>query len=531
MAQGTGQKCRWNKMRRFSSLFLAGLALTVLSWVAGPAAAQAPDESGVPEETVTVVPVEPTVAPEPTVSPINVVTPEPTVTSTDSVTPTPTPEVEDPLSDFEEFEDDGLTEDDINPCAAFEDEPDSPDPDDPENSDGPEEPVVVRPPAFTLVNGRCIPVAELARLLAGYEGAVAEEAEALIILREALEIVDELQTELDNIERDLGLAKLRTTAAEAEVRYANMRVELAQAESAIIEEELADNRIILRNQAVAFYITGGPSRVVEDTLSNTDDVNEVGSIRVYGSVIVEQRVLVLERVSFLDRRAKELAQSLEAARSDAEVAAADRVLAERFREAIRDYQRQVLSDAIEATEEQAEVVSSIQERRDSFADDLGLSAASGSAISLVLQPLGDGTASLADVEFMESPLEITRVSSGFGPRLHPIFGEVRLHSGLDFSSPAGAPIFATAPGTVVIASAQGGYGNAVVIDHGGGIATLYAHMSAFASVVGDEVETGDTIGFVGSTGFSTGPHLHFELRLDGLPVDALSVVDIDGTEQ
>ena len=427
------------------------------------------------------------------------------------------PDVEDRLA---EFEDDGLTAEDIHPCAEFEPEP--------ELSDL-VEPVTARPPTFTLVNGRCIPVVELARLLANYERAVAEEAAALITLRQALEVVDELQIELDHIEHDLGLAKLRTTAAEAEVRYAEMRVTLAQEESAAIAAELAESKAILREQALAFYITGGPSRVVEDTSSSTDDAKEVGSIQVYGAVIVERRGQILEHVSFLDLRARNLAQVLESAKQAAEAAATNRVAAERFYTGIRDHQREVLDDAIAATEDQADVIASIQQRRDRFAGQLGLTAAAGSAISQVLEPLGDGTASLADVEFMDSPLEFTRVSSSFGPRLHPIFGEVRLHLGIDFNSPAGAPILATAPGTVVIAGSQGGYGNVVVIDHGDGIATLYAHLSAFASDIGDEVETGDTIGFVGSTGFSTGPHLHFELRLNGLPVNGLSAVDLDGT--
>ncbi len=427
-------------------------------------------------------------------------------------------EVDDRLA---EFEADGLTAEDINPCAEFEDAP--------EPSDL-VEPVTARPPAFTMVNGRCIPVVELARLLTNYEWAVAEEATALIALRQALKVVDELQIELDHIEHDLGLAKLRTTAAEAEVRYANMRVTLAQEESAAIATELAENKAILRDQALAFYITGGPSRVVEDTSSSTDDANEVGSIQVYGAVIVERRVQILEHVSLLDLRARNLAHVLESAKLAAEAAATNRVAAERFHTGVRDHQREVLDDAIEATEEQADVIASIQRRRDSFAERLGLTAASGSEISKVLEPLGDGIASLADVEFMESPLEFTRVSSSFGPRLHPIFDEVRLHLGIDFSSPAGAPVLAAAPGTIVVAGAQGGYGNVVVIDHGDGIATLYAHMSAFASNIGDEVETGDRIGFVGSTGFSTGPHLHFELRLNGLPVNGLSAVDLDGTQ-
>jgi murein DD-endopeptidase MepM/ murein hydrolase activator NlpD len=89
------------------------------------------------------------------------------------------------------------------------------------------------------------------------------------------------------------------------------------------------------------------------------------------------------------------------------------------------------------------------------------------------------------------------------------------HEGVDMAAPMGTPIRACRAGTVVIASWQGGYGNAVVIDHGGNMATLYAHQSQMAASVGQHVEAGQVVGFVGSTGYSTGPHLHFEVRLGG----------------
>lgn len=113
------------------------------------------------------------------------------------------------------------------------------------------------------------------------------------------------------------------------------------------------------------------------------------------------------------------------------------------------------------------------------------------------------------------------ISSTFGTRVHPIFGDTRMHSGIDFASPMGAPVRAAASGTVVSASYQSGYGNAVVINHGGGVATLYAHLSAFSVREGQTVTASMRIASVGSTGYSTGPHLHFEVRVNGVPVDPL----------
>lgn len=116
------------------------------------------------------------------------------------------------------------------------------------------------------------------------------------------------------------------------------------------------------------------------------------------------------------------------------------------------------------------------------------------------------------------PLE-GRIGSHFGPRLHPILGFVRMHQGVDVGARAGTPVRAAGPGKVVRAGNAGAYGNLVVIDHGDGSETRYAHLSKTLVATGTTVLRGQTIGEVGSTGLSTGPHLHFELRVDGAPVD------------
>lgn len=114
------------------------------------------------------------------------------------------------------------------------------------------------------------------------------------------------------------------------------------------------------------------------------------------------------------------------------------------------------------------------------------------------------------------------LTSGFGFRLHPILGYQRFHSGVDFGADYGSLIYAADAGTVIFAGWYGGYGNAVIVEHGSGITTLYGHTSDLYVAEGQTVQRGQPIAAVGSTGLSTGPHLHFEVRENGEPVDPMA---------
>ena len=122
-------------------------------------------------------------------------------------------------------------------------------------------------------------------------------------------------------------------------------------------------------------------------------------------------------------------------------------------------------------------------------------------------------------------MEVSRITSGFGMRNHPVYGYSREHAGTDYAAPTGTPVRSIGDGSVSFAGVQNGYGNVIQIKHRNGKdSTLYAHLSRIDVKVGDNVMQGENIGAVGSTGVSTGPHLHFEFRINNEPQDPAEVL-------
>lgn len=120
--------------------------------------------------------------------------------------------------------------------------------------------------------------------------------------------------------------------------------------------------------------------------------------------------------------------------------------------------------------------------------------------------------------FIRAPVDFTRISSNFNPnRRHPVLNTIRAHRGVDYAAPTGTPVKAAGDGRVTFRGVRNGYGNTIILQHGGNITTLYAHMSRFAAPrVGSRTKQGQIIGYVGQSGLATGPHLHYEYRLNGV---------------
>jgi murein DD-endopeptidase MepM/ murein hydrolase activator NlpD len=129
-------------------------------------------------------------------------------------------------------------------------------------------------------------------------------------------------------------------------------------------------------------------------------------------------------------------------------------------------------------------------------------------------------------QFLRAPIDFYRISSHFNKkRLHPIFKTVRPHLGTDYAAPKGTPVYSTGDGTIIYKGKKGGYGNTIIIKHGNIYSTLYAHFSKFkkGTYVGKKVKQKEVIGFVGSTGYSTGPHVHYEFRVRGVHKNSLKI--------
>ncbi|MDQ1443905.1 MAG: hypothetical protein QOI20_369, partial [Acidimicrobiaceae bacterium] len=241
----------------------------------------------------------------------------------------------------------------------------------------------------------------------------------------------------------------------------------------------------------------------------------------YRAMVSRQRD-VLDRYTVLKDQTETLRQDVVKKRDDTK-AQQDVVLHQRsLLEGARAEQDSVRREVLGEEAQEQSLLTEIRDRKSEFEEQIGALQAESSAISQLLQGIQVGQIALPPGNGrLASPIPGAHVTSTFGPRMHPIFHEVRMHTGVDFGAGSGTPIHAAGDGIVVYAGPRGGYGNATVIDHGSSLATLYGHQSAVYVTVGQRVSRGQVIGAVGCTGFCTGPHLHFEVRVNGSPVDPL----------
>jgi murein DD-endopeptidase MepM/ murein hydrolase activator NlpD len=321
--------------------------------------------------------------------------------------------------------------------------------------------------------------------------------------------VSDLDDRLADEQADLSAADAALDAAAGEAAAADRRYEETS-------DQLRAAEVVLRDQAVSEFVQGGTGGSIAEYLQ-ADDLR---AVREYADAALEHSAEVVEEV---DRLREELGRRRrDAARAEASAGDA-RAEAEARREAVasaRDSIVDLRDRAASVAATRTEVLERVRARRTTYEAELAAIDAVSSSIAQLLAARQAGQLPVDAVPGMlRMPLRGARLTSPFGLRVHPIYGTVRLHAGMDLAAPSGTPVTAAADAVVVSAAAHGGYGLAVVLDHGGALATLYGHLSRLLVRPGDVVRRGDRIGLVGSTGASTGPHLHFEVRVSGTPTD------------
>lgn len=347
--------------------------------------------------------------------------------------------------------------------------------------------------------------------------ASAEETQALTSLQAIRDRQAQLDARVSNLDAQLLTAAVKLEPLQADADRITAQYQVVEAQERATQAQLDVAQHALNVSAESQLITareddGYASIQAAQPADLTRGAHYLQQVSQVRRSLVE-RVRTLrddidrQRQAVADQKAKAdaLAQSAQAARD--QIAQLKAQLGPALADA-----------AAQQTTEQAAVLA-IQSRKGEFEAQLNALQAASDSIAELLRRRGSGPGVPAHCDVRPVPGPII---SGFGPRVDPVSGAQGFHPGDDLQATTGTAIHACRSGVVVIASAQGGYGNAVVIDHGGSMATLYGHQSRVAVSVNQHVNAGDVIGYVGATGYATGPHLHFEVRLSGNPVDPTS---------
>jgi murein DD-endopeptidase MepM/ murein hydrolase activator NlpD len=309
---------------------------------------------------------------------------------------------------------------------------------------------------------------------------------------------------------DLNLAILETETA---ISFTEFEIAQKEAELTVTSTNISDTHDMVVTQAVELFKRGGGQI---QTAFDYESVQEAAVAVKYGSAVIQETNRALDsleelrsqkeqQVALVEEQKATLNNHLSRLDEAQEQAELQRAIVEESRkqaEAELVNQRALLQAVKNEIAHFASELDALEEEQDRLLELLAREQSRGGIAPGELWPPVDG-----------------HIVSPYGLRLHPILGYSRMHTGVDLDGDSGDEIVAAAGGTVIWSGYRGGYGNTVIIDHGGGMATLYAHQSKLVAQSGQKVAVADLIGYVGSTGLSTGPHLHFEVRLNGAHTD------------
>ncbi|MFN8017808.1 MAG: M23 family metallopeptidase [Acidimicrobiales bacterium] len=367
-----------------------------------------------------------------------------------------------------------------------------------------------------------------AELKAQHDEIIGQETAMLKRLEAAQRDRQAATDKLQGIQDQTRAKQVELLGAQSRLDQAEARLQrrIAARRAAMARQRLARER--LRRQIVASHVAGGDNGSALEAFLTAQSGDEAGKALTYGKAVsgnTQQLVTALQRAEDdVTRTARAANRAKEAARSSRDQIQQAAV----FLQSAQQEQQKVVADLNLAYLVEAKALRDIQGRKALVEGRINAMNTASDGIAMILADRQKGQPDWQPGSVtITTPLPGEKVSSPFGERFHPILHITRLHAGCDLGGTIGQEIHAAADGVVVVAEVRGGYGNAVVIDHGNSLATLYGHTSKMLVKAGDVVKRGDVIALLGSTGLSTGPHLHFETRIKGLPIDPEGVIDFD----
>ena len=350
----------------------------------------------------------------------------------------------------------------------------------------------------------------------------ADEAQLLSLLATVRSRLGELAGRITQLDGDIAANQARLDTANAELATAEAGAAVADGRLAFTRLAQAGALIELRRVAVAAYVHEPLGEMANMMLHLSDPAELVDASSFY-KIVVDAAGNALKTYVRLSDAATVGARKADSARDVAtrkqKAVAASQAQLESLRQTLVAIQRA----STDQQAQQTQLLGDLGNNKALFESELAALVAESDSISALLHSLASdgGTAPTPTGGYFANPVPGAQVTQRFGPNSDPFTGIAGFHPGIDFGARLGTQIHAAGDGTVVFAGEESGYGNYTCINHGHDVATCYGHQSALLVKAGDTVLRGQLIGLVGSTGYSTGPHLHFEVRVSGTPVDPL----------